>query len=154
LAIALVPAVLVLMNVAYALAAYPAGALSDGMNRTTILIAGLVLLIGADAVLSWAGTISGVAIGVVLWGLHMALTQGVLSALVADTAPPELRGTAFGVFNLAIGVAALLASIIAGALWDSLGPQGTFAAGAAFTLVALTALFALRGRLPRNGGAE
>jgi MFS family permease len=154
LAIALVPAVLVLMNVAYALAAYPAGALSDGMNRTTILIAGLVLLIGADAVLSWAGTISGVAIGVLLWGLHMALTQGVLSALVADTAPPELRGTAFGVFNLAIGVAALLASIIAGALWDSLGPQGTFAAGAAFTLVALTALFALRGRLPRNGGAE
>jgi MFS family permease len=78
----------------------------------------------------------------------------VLSALVADTAPPELRGTAFGVFNLAIGVAALLASIIAGALWDSLGPQGTFAAGAAFTLVALTALLALRGRLARNGGAE
>jgi MFS family permease len=154
LAIALVPAVLVLMNVVYALAAYPAGALSDGRDRTTILITGLVLLVTADAVLAWAETISAVAIGLALWGLHMGLTQGLLSAFVADAAPPELRGTAFGVFNLAIGIAALLASVIAGALWDLVGPQGTFAAGAGFTLVALTGLFALRSRLPKSRAAE
>ena len=154
LAIALVPAVLVLMNVVYALAAYPAGALSDGRDRTPILITGLVLLVTADAVLAWAETISAVAIGVALWGLHMGLTQGLLSAFVADAAPPELRGTAFGVFNLAIGIAALLASVIAGALWDLVGPQGTFAAGAGFTLVALTGLFALRSRLPKSRATE
>jgi MFS family permease len=152
LAIALVPSVLVLMNVVYALAAYPAGALSDEMNRTTILIVGFVLLVVADAILAWSDNIAGVAVGVALWGLHMGLTQGLLSALVADTAPPELRGTAFGVFNLAIGVAALLASIIAGALWDAIGPQGTFAAGVGFTLLALAGLIAVRERLPQNGG--
>jgi MFS family permease len=82
----------------------------------------------------------------------MGLTQGLLSALVADTAPAELRGTAFGVLNLAIGVAALLASIIAGALWDAVGPQGTFAAGVGFTLLALAGLVAVSDRLPQNGG--
>ena len=152
LAIALVPAVLVLMNVVYALAAYPAGALSDRMNRTTIVIVGLVLLVVADAILAWSDSIAGVAVGVALWGLHMGLTQGLLSALVADTAPAELRGTAFGVLNLAIGVATLLASIIAGALWDAVGPQGTFVAGVGFTLLALTGLLAVRDRLPQNGG--
>ena len=152
LAIALVPAVLVLMNVVYALAAYPAGALSDRMNRTTIVVVGFVLLVVADAILAWTDSIAGVAVGVALWGLHMGLTQGLLSALVADTAPAELRGTAFGVLNLAIGVAALLASIIAGALWDAVGPQGTFAAGVGFTLLALAGLVAVRDRLPQNGG--
>ncbi len=147
LSIALVPVVLVLMNVVYAFAAYPAGALSDRTDRTTILIAGLVLLVGADTVLAWAETIPVVALGVALWGLHMGLTQGLLSALVTDTAPPELRGTAFGVFNLATGIAALLASVIAGALWDAVGPQGTFAVGAGFTLAALAGIFSVRNRL-------
>lgn len=144
LAVTLVPLVLVLMNVVYALAAYPAGALSDRANRTTILGVGLSLLIGADVVLAGTGSIAGVALGVVLWGLHMAFTQGVLSAFVADEAPEDLRGTAYGVFNLATGVAMLFASIIAGALWDTMGPGGTFVAGVAFTVLALVGLGMVR----------
>ena len=85
-------------------------------------------------------------IGVALWGLHMGLTQGLLSALVADTAPEEMRGTAFGMFNLVSGVAMLAASIVAGALWDIGGPAGTFLAGAAFTAIALAALPFVRWR--------
>ena len=85
-----------------------------------------------------------VGVGAALWGLHMGLTQGLLSSLVADTAPAELRGTAFGMFNLVTGIATLAASVIAGALWDLVGPAGTFAAGAVFTAVALAALPLLR----------
>lgn len=143
LPIALVPAVMVLMNVVYALAAYPAGVLSDRMDRHAILIAGLVLLIIADVVLALSGSITGVAVGVVLWGLHMGLTQGLLAALVADTAPAELRGTAYGMFNLATGIALLAASVIAGGLWDAIGPRGTFLAGAGFTAVAVAGLVVL-----------
>ncbi len=143
LPIALVPAVMVLMNVVYALAAYPAGVLSDRMDRHTILIAGLVLLIVADVVLALSGTIGGIAVGVVLWGLHMGLTQGLLATLVADTAPAELRGTAYGMFNLATGIALLAASVIAGGLWDAIGPRGTFLAGAGFTAIAVAGLLAL-----------
>jgi MFS family permease len=150
LAIALVPAVFVLMNVVYALAAYPAGALSDRMDRRTVLAIGFAMLVAADLVLAMAQTIAWTALGVVLWGLHMGLTQGLLATLVADTAPPELRGTAFGVFNLLGGVAVLLASVIAGALWDAVGAGGTFLAGAAFSLLALLALLAVRHRLPSN----
>ena len=139
-AVTLVPFVLVLMNVVYALAAYPAGSLSDRRDRTTILGIGLLLLIGADAVLVWTESVLGIALGVVLWGLHMAFTQGVLSAFVADTAPEELRGTAYGVFNLATGVAMLFASVIAGASWDAVGPRGTFAAGLCFGVLALVGL--------------
>jgi MFS family permease len=84
--------------------------------------------------------------GVVLWGLHMGLTQGLLSALVADSAPEELRGTAFGMFNLVSGIAMLIASVVAGALWDIAGPSGTFIAGAAFTAIALAALPFVRWR--------
>jgi MFS family permease len=151
LAIALVPAVFVLMNVVYALAAYPAGVLSDRINRSTVLILGFVLLVAADVILAFAYGIAGVAFGIIAWGLHMGLTQGLLATLVADTAPAELRGTAFGVFNLAGGVAILAASVIAGALWDSIGPKGTFLAGAAFTATALLGLLVIRGRLPQNG---
>jgi MFS family permease len=147
LPLALVPAVMVVMNVAYALSAYPAGLLSDKVDRTTVLVLGLALLIFADIVLGLAGGVAGVAIGVVLWGLHMGLTQGLLATLVADAAPAELRGTAFGMFNLVSGVALLAASIIAGALWDAAGPRGTFLAGAAFTAIALAGLFGIRGRL-------
>ncbi len=143
----LIPAVLVLMNVVYAASAYPAGILSDRFDRVTILVIGFVMLILADLALGLAPGLVGVAIGLVLWGLHMGLSQGALAALVADTAPPELRGTAYGVFNLLSGVALLAASLIAGELWDAIGPAGTFLAGAAFTTLALIGLFAVRGRL-------
>jgi len=153
LPIALVPAVMVLMNIVYAFAAYPAGVLSDRIDRHSILIAGLTLLIVADIVLALSGGIVGVALGVVLWGLHMGLTQGLLATLVADTAPAELRGTVYGMFNLMTGLALLAASVIAGALWDVIGPQGTFLAGAAFTAVAIAGLLALR-RNGLAGGAQ
>jgi MFS family permease len=144
LPIALVPAVMVLMNFVYAVAAYPAGVLSDRMNRHSILIAGLALLVVADIVLALTSGIPGVAVGVILWGLHMGLTQGLLATLVADTAPAELRGTAYGMFNLMTGLALLAASVIAGGLWDAIGPKGTFLAGAAFTAISIIGLLALR----------
>lgn len=146
LPITLLPAVLVLMNVVYAAAAYPAGMMSDRMNRAAVLATGIALLIAADLALAFLPSIGGVALGVVLWGLHMGLTQGLLAALVADTSPAELRGTAYGFFNLLGGLAMLAASVIAGALWDSAGPQGTFFAGAGFALVALAGLLAVQGR--------
>ena len=140
----LVPAVMVVMNVVYALAAYPAGVLADSGSRLRVLVIGLLLLVAADVVLAFAPGISAVAAGVALWGLHMGFTQGLLSAMIADTAPPELRGTAFGMFNLLTGLALLAASIVAGALWDAVGPRGTFLAGAAFALIALCGLAATR----------
>jgi MFS family permease len=140
----LVPAVLVVMNVAYAAAAYPAGAWSDGGSRRGVLIAGLAMLVVADLVLAAASGIVTLLFGVVLWGLHMGFTQGLLAALVADTVPAELRGTAFGMFNLVSGLALLAASIIAGALWDAVGPEVTFLAGAGFTVVAVAGLLATR----------
>ncbi len=147
LPVTLVPLVLVVMNVVYALAAYPAGVLADRMDRVTLLAAGLVLLIAADLVLAWAPGLGAIALGVVLWGLHMALTQGLLAAMVADSAPADLRGTAFGVFNLVSGVALLLASVVAGALWDGLGPAATFVAGAGIAAVTLVALLPARRRM-------
>jgi MFS family permease len=152
LTVALVPAVLVLMNLVYALSATPAGLLSDRVDRQTVLVAGLAVLIAADLVLALSGSLVGVAIGVALWGLHMGLTQGQLSALIADTAPADLRGTAFGLFHLVTGVALLLASVIAGALWDRLGPGATFLAGAG--LAALATLGLLTRRRPPAAGAE
>ncbi|MFN4163580.1 MAG: MFS transporter [Ferrovibrio sp.] len=146
LPLTLIPAVLVGMNIIYAVAAYPMGALSDRMNRMAMLGIGLLVLIAADLVLALVPGLIGVALGVVLWGLHMALTQGLLAALVADTAPAELRGTAFGMFNLLGGIAMLAASVIAGALWDIAGPATTFLAGAGFAGVALLGLIAIRGR--------
>ncbi len=101
---------------------------------------GFALLIVADVLLALNGSVAVVMLGVALWGLHMGLTQGLLSAMVADTAPAELRGTAFGVFNLVSGIALLVASIVAGALWELVGPEGTFLAGAAFTAAALVVL--------------
>ena len=140
----LVPIVLVVMNIAYSLSAFPIGILSDRVGRVTILILGLLLLLGANLVLAITTGVIGLGIGVVLWGLHMGFTQGLLAALVADTAPAELRGTAFGMFNLITGLALLAASVIAGALWDQVGPQGTFLAGAALTLLTLAALLVSR----------
>lgn len=138
-----VPAVLVLMNITYALSAYPAGVLSDRINRIAPLALGLVFLAGADLALALLPSLTGLALGVALWGLHMGLTQGLLSALIADTAPPSLRGTAFGYFNLFTGLAMLAASVIAGALWDTYGPTGTFLAGLGFALAALLGLLAV-----------
>ena len=142
--ITVVPAVMVVMNIVYTASAWPAGALSDRNGRYGVLVPGFALLIVADLVLALGNSVTTVMIGVALWGLHMGLTQGLLSALVADTAPPELRGTAFGMFNLVSGVALLAASIVAGALWDMIGPAGTFVAGALITAVALAALPLLR----------
>jgi len=143
----LVPIVLVIMNTAYAMSAYPVGALSDRIDRVTILILGLLLLLMADLFLAFVPGLIGLAVGVILWGLHMGFTQGLLATLVADAAPEELRGTAFGMFNLITGLALLIASVIAGALWDVLGPQGTFLGGAAFTVLTLAGLLPVRGRL-------
>lgn len=148
LPLALIPIVLVIMSLAYSLSAYPIGALSDrGSNKVTLLVLGLVLLLAADLVLAFATDIVGVGIGVMLWGLHMGFTQGLLASLIAGTAPAELRGTAFGMFNLVTGVALLVASVVAGALWDVAGPQGTFLAGAGFTVLTLAGLLAIRDRL-------
>ena len=140
IALAFVPAVMVVMNVVYALSAWPAGALSDSIGRYGLLVAGFALLIVADLVLALGSGVAMVMAGVALWGLHMGLTQGLLSALVADTAPAHLRGTAFGGFNLVSGLAQLVASIVAGGLWDVFGPEGTFLAGAGFTAIALAVL--------------
>ncbi len=141
----LVPLVFIVMNVVYAGCAYPVGRLSDRLGRRGLLLVGFAVLIAADVVLSMTGTIFGVMGGVALWGLHMGMTQGLLAAMIAEHAPVDQRGTAFGVFNLVSGAAALLASVIAGALWSAIGPQATFAAGAGFTACALLALLFRRG---------
>ena len=154
LALALIPAVLVVMNVAYAFTAYPVGVLADRVGRVALLPAGLLLLIAADLCLAYAGGIAGLAAGVVLWGLHMGMTQGVLSTLVADVAPASLRGTAFGVFNLVAGLAMLAASVIAGGLWSAYGSRATFLAGAAFTVLTLAILLPLWRRDGRHRTAD
>lgn len=138
--LAFVPVILIVMNLAYAAAAYPAGAASDRVGRRRLLLAGMVALIAADLGLALAVAPWQAFAGAALWGLHMALTQGLLSALVADAAPEALRGTAFGIFNLLTGVAVLFASVIAGLLWSTFGPPGTFLAGAAFATLATIGL--------------
>ncbi|HVY59470.1 MAG TPA: MFS transporter [Xanthobacteraceae bacterium] len=144
LPLALVPIVMVVMNIVYAGSAWPAGVLSDSIGRFGLLAGGFLLLILADLALAFATGLAALGVGVALWGLHMGLTQGLFATLVADTAPPELRGTAFGMFNLVGGIATLAASILAGALWDAAGPGGTFVAGAIFAAISLAALPLLR----------
>jgi MFS family permease len=151
LAIALVPLVLVVMNIAYALSAYPAGALADRANKVTVLIVGFSLLVAADLLLAIDGNGWTLGLGVVLWGLHMGFTQGLLASLVAETAPPELRGTGYGVFNMTGGLALLVASVLAGLLWDRIGPSATFLTGAGITIVSLATLALIRVRLPGLG---
>ena len=140
ISIALVPLVMVAMNVIYACSAYPFGKLSDQMRHTRLLTLGLLVLIAADLVLATNEHWTLILVGVGLWGLHLGLTQGVLAAMVANTVPADLRGTAYGFFNLASGVAMLIASVLAGFLWDQLGAAFTFYAGAVFAGVALTGL--------------
>jgi hypothetical protein len=167
-----VPVVMIVMNVFYAAAAYPAEAAADDDNRHTmlpgattaddvapaaanqtrprrLLLLGLALLIAADLVLAFARSPLVVFAGAALWGLHMAFTQGLLSKLVAETAPADLLGTGFGIFNLISGSALLLASVIAGSLWSALGASATFLTGAAFAAVAAIRLVAVRQRKPR-----
>jgi MFS family permease len=145
-----VPLVMVAMNLAYAATAYPAGRLSDRIGSRGLLAAGLAVLVVADVALAWGGAhLPWLLAGVALWGIHMGLTQGLLSAMVADHAPADLRGTAFGVFNLMSGGAMLLASALAGALWQTWGANVTFAAGGAFALSALIGLLA-RARRPQR----
>ena len=140
LSLALAPMILVVMNVVYALSSYPAGVIADRAGRMGIMLFGVGILVVADLVLAFAANIWMALAGVVLWGLHMGLTQGLLATLVADTAPVDLRGSAFGIFNLAVGIALLTASVVAGGLWDMYGPQATFLAGAGFAVLALAGL--------------
>ncbi len=150
LPLAWVPLVLIVMNGVYALGAYPFGKLADRVDHRKLLAWGLVLLIAADGLLAWSDRGLFVWGGVLLWGLHMAMTQGLLATMVADTAPADLRGTAFGMFNLVCGLSMLLASALAGLLWDQWGASSTFTAGAAFCVVALM-LLALRRPAPPPG---
>jgi predicted MFS family arabinose efflux permease len=142
--IAWIPAVMVVMSLAYSASAYPAGVLSDRWDRRALLACGLALLIAADVLLGAGSSMLTLFAGVALWGLHMGFTQGILAAMVAESAPPSLRGTAFGVFNLASGVCMVLASAIAGWIWDRHGAPATFYTGAALALIPLVMCFAPR----------
>jgi MFS family permease len=148
LALALTPLVFIVMNFVYAVISTPAGVLSDRFGRRVVLASGLVVLIGADAVLALSNSVPSVLAGVALWGLHLGLTQGLLSALVADAAPKEARGTAFGVFNLISGLALLAASGVAGLVWDHFGPAATFQVGGAFAVATLAGLLLVVRRRP------
>lgn len=147
---AAVPLVMVAMNLVYAVSAYPFGQLSDRMSHAKLLAWGLVVLIAADVALASAQGWPLLVGGVALWGVHMGMTQGLLATMVADVAPADLRGTAFGVFNLVSGLALLVASAIAGWLWDVFGPVMTFGAGAGFSLLCLLVLATAPGRSSRK----
>ncbi|MFA7399503.1 MAG: MFS transporter [Sideroxydans sp.] len=140
IAIALVPLVMVAMNMIYAASAYPFGKLSDSMGHTKLLAIGLAVLIAADLVLATDDHWMTVLVGVALWGVHLGITQGLLARMVADVTPADLRGTAYGFFNLMSGIAMLVASVLAGLLWDSLGAAFTFYAGAALCVIAVFGL--------------
>jgi MFS family permease len=146
---ALVPLLMVAMNVVYALSAYPFGKLADAMNHMRLLVAGLGFLVCADLVLAHSGAWPAVLLGVSLWGLHMGMTQGLLAVMVAQTAPPDLKGTAFGFFNLVGGIATLVASVVAGLLWERAGAPATFHAGAGFSVLAAVLILG-RGRTARG----
>ncbi len=138
--VAWVPLVMVAMNVVYALSAYPFGHLSDRMNHGKLLMLGLLVLIAADLVLASGNHWSVVLVGVMLWGLHLGMTQGLLATMIADVAPEDLRGTAYGCFNLVSGIAMLAASALAGLMWDRLGAAFTFYTGAVFCALTLAGL--------------
>jgi MFS family permease len=143
LAITWAPIVIAVMSLVFAVSAYPAGRLQDKAGARPLLILGLIALIGADLLLGFGQSLVVLFLGIGLWGLHMGLTQGVLSALVAAMAPEHLRATAFGLFGLITGLAALGANVLAGALWDVIGSAATFAAGASFAAIALVAFLFL-----------
>ena len=148
--LALVPLVTVAMNMVYAASAYPFGKLSYRLSHTTLLALGLLVLVAADLVLASSAHWAVVLVGVSPWGVHIGMTQGLLATMVADTVPADLRGTAYGFFSLASGLAMLLASVLAGMLWDRLGASSTFHAGAVFCLLALAGLGWRRARSHRR----
>jgi MFS family permease len=143
LAIAYAPAVIAVMSLVFAVSAYPAGRLQDRIGARPLLLAGLAALVAADLALGFGSSLIAIFAGIALWGLHMGLTQGVLAALVASSAPQHLRGTGFGIFGLVTGLFTLLASVLAGLLWAKIGPSMTFAAGAGFAAAALLAFLFL-----------
>ena len=145
-----IPLVMVAMNLVYSLTAYPFGKLSDSMSHSKMLQWGLLVLIAADIVLALSSHWSTLLAGVALWGIHMGMTQGLLAAMVAHTAPPELRGTAFGMFNLMSGVALLLASAGAGVLWEVLGAASTFYAGAVICVLTLIGMRCMTSAYQQN----
>jgi len=148
IALAIVPLVMVAMNVVYAVSAYPFGRLSDRISHKSLYIGGLAVLIVADLILASSSHWAVILVGVSFWGLHMGMTQGLLAVMVADTAPADLRGTAYGFFNLISGLALLIASLVAGLLWDGLGAPATFLTGAMFSAAALLLLIRRSGNLP------
>ena len=137
------PLTLAVFNLAYVALAYPAGALSDRMSPRSLLFAGIAALIAGNLVLAWSTTLNMVILGVTLWGAHMALTQGIFSRMIADSAPEDLRATSFGAFWFVTGVAGLLASLGAGMLWDRDGSSATFVASAGLAALAAAMLFLL-----------
>jgi MFS family permease len=142
IALALVPLMLVAMNVVYSALAYPFGKLSDSFSQKHLLAIGLLVLVLADLVLACSTHWLVVLTGLMLWGVHMAMTQGLLAAMVANAAPPDLRGTAFGFFNLLSGIALLIASVTAGWIWQTAGAEWTFYVGAGLSVLALMVLVA------------
>jgi MFS family permease len=144
----LVPLILIIMSFTYALGAYPAGVLSDRWGRSGLLLLGLGLLVVTHLILAFSTTAFHTAVGAAVWGLHLALTQGLFAALVADTCSPALRGSGFGLFSFASGLAILLASVIAGLLWDIFGSQVTFLVGSGFAVAALAGSTLLLKRIP------
>lgn len=151
LSLALVPLVLIVMNIVYSATAYPFGILSDTTDTRVILAGGFGVLIVSDICLALATNLWTVMAGVALWGLHMGMTQSLLATLVAETAPAPSRGSAFGVFHLITGIALLAASLVAGILWEWIGPTATFVGGAVFTAVGLVGLLAFGHRQHRPG---
>jgi MFS family permease len=144
LATAWTPAVIAVMSLVFAASAYPAGRWQDRIGAKPLLLLGLLVLIAADLFLAFGQSLLALFAGIALWGLHMGLTQGVLAALVAASAPSRLRGTAFGLFGLVTGLFTLIASVLAGVLWTAIGPTATFAAGAGFAAAACLAFLLLR----------
>jgi MFS family permease len=147
---ALTPLALVAMNLAYLLSAYPVGKLSDRMPKQYLLMVGCGILAVANGVLALASNPVLLIVGALLWGLHMGLTEGVFAAMVANSAPQDLRGSAFGIFNLLRGLVLLAASVIAGLLWDQVGPQATFGFASVLALLTVVALWLLRHYWQRN----
>ena len=137
-----IPGVLIVMNVVYAIGAYPFGQLSDRVGHRGLLGLGIGFLVVADLILAAATNTWLALAGAAVWGLHMAATQGLLATIVADAAPEDLRGTAFGIFNLITGLGLLLASALAGLLWTALGPSATFLTGASLSAAAMIGLLA------------
>lgn len=142
LPLALAPLVLVVMNIIYAVGAYPAGILSDRHPPRRLLLFGIVAIAASHVALGLGSNLTVVFVGVGLWGVHMALTQGILARMVADCAPPELVGSGFGLFSLFNGLALLVGSVAGGILWEEIGARATFLAAAGFAGVSALVLLA------------